>query len=137
MDSSTTHRATPLCLDLTFPSGATQEEEEEEKTENRKLKGFWEFILSCLPPDSVFACTHQTLGETDRQKHTAQMYRHTETEEMLPGSLGLSRRLILLHRPNWNTGILTQRLRPRLQLIMKQLKHPGWRLASGARSFPV
>lgn len=61
-DSSTTRRASPLCLDLTFPSGATREEEE--KTENRKLKGFWEFFLSCLPPDSVFACTHQTLGET-------------------------------------------------------------------------
>lgn len=66
MDPSTTHRASPLCLDLTFPSGATQEEEEEEKTENRKLKGFWEFFLSCLPPDSVFACTYQTLGETHK-----------------------------------------------------------------------
>lgn len=72
MDSSTIHRASPLCLDLTFPSGATQEEEEEgeEKTENRKLKGFWEFFLSCLPPDSVFVCTYQTLGETDTKTNT-------------------------------------------------------------------
>lgn len=116
MDSSTIHRASPLCLDLTFPSGATQEveeEEEEEKTKNRKLKGFWEFFLSCLPPDSVFACTYQTLGETDTKTNTysthTQMYRHTEKENILPGSLGLSCCLILIHLQNWNTTIVIHR----------------------------
>lgn len=77
MDSSTIHRASPLCLDLTFPSGATQEEEEEEedeekkklKTESSKASGRF-FFLSCLPPDSVFACTYQTLGETDTKTNT-------------------------------------------------------------------
>lgn len=59
-------------MDLTFPSGATQEDEEAaaEETENRKLKGFWEFFLSCLPADSVFACTYPTLGETGTKTNT-------------------------------------------------------------------
>lgn len=107
-DSSTIHRASPLCLDLTFPSGATQEEEEEEKTENRKLKGFWELFLSCLPADGVFACTHQTLGEADTKTNTYSTHRciDTQTEDILPGSVGLSR---CLHLQTWNGGVVIQR----------------------------
>lgn len=63
MDFSTVQQVSPLCLDLTFPSGATEEKEKEQ------LKGFWEF-LSCLPPDNVFACTYQTLRETKTKTNT-------------------------------------------------------------------
>lgn len=75
MDPSAARRASPLCLDLTFPSGLTHKEEEGGKKE--QLKGFWEF-LSCLPPDNVFACTYHTLGERDTKTNTynTQMYRH-------------------------------------------------------------
>ena len=78
MDSSTARRASPLCLDLTFPSGATQEKGKKKKKE--QLKGFWEF-LSCLPPDNVFACTYQTLGETDTKTNTYSTHTdvHTHT----------------------------------------------------------
>lgn len=75
MDSSTVHRASPLCLDLTFPSGATQEQE---KKNSSKASGSF---LSCLPPDNVFACTYQTLGETDTKTNTysthTDVYTHT------------------------------------------------------------
>lgn len=104
MDSSTVHQASPLCLDLTFPSGAT-----EEKEKKAQLKGFWEF-LSCLPPDNVFACTYQTLGETETKTNTysthtdvytnTYSHAHTERENILPGSLGLSCCLILIHLQN-------------------------------------
>lgn len=83
MESSTILRASPLCLDLTFPSGATQEEEEEkekkQKTESSKASGSF-FVMS---PSRQCVCMHISDPGRDRHKdkyiqHThTQMYRHT------------------------------------------------------------
>lgn len=92
-----------FCLDLTFPSGATEEKGKKKEW----LKGFWEF-LSCLPPDIVFACTYQTLGEMETKTNTysthadvyTQTYSCTKKKNILLGSLGLSCCLILIHLQN-------------------------------------
>lgn len=108
-DSSTTRRAPPLCLDLTFPSGATQEEEEEEKTETRKLKGFWEFFCHV---SLQTVCLHAHIRPWERDTKTDAQHRcidaHGDGGDP-PGSRGLSRRLILL--PTWNASSVLQHRR--------------------------
>lgn len=99
MDSSTVHQASPLCLDLTFPSGATQEKE---KKNSSKASG--SFCHVSLQTMCLHAHIRPWERQTQRQIHTArtQMYTHTRTEKenILPGSLGLSCCLILIHLQN-------------------------------------
>lgn len=60
MDSSTGRQASPLCLDLTFPSGATQEEE---KRKAQRLLGV--FVMS---PSRQCVCMHISDPGRDRHK---------------------------------------------------------------------
>ena len=71
MDSSATHQASPLCLDLTFPSGATEEKEKKEQ-----LKGFWEFFV--MSPSRQCVCIHISDPGRDKDKYMqhTQMYTH-------------------------------------------------------------
>lgn len=66
MDSSTVHQASPLLFGFNFPQWCNRGKRKKKK---EWLKGFWEF-LSCLPPDIVFACTYQTLGEMETKTNT-------------------------------------------------------------------
>lgn len=107
MDSSTVHRASPLCLDLTFPSGET--EEKEKKNSSKASGSFCHVSLQTM-------CLHAHIRPWERQRqrqiHTArtQMYTHkhisthtgahTQRENILPGSLGLSCCLILIYLQN-------------------------------------
>lgn len=111
MDSSTARRASPLCLDLTFPSGATQEKEKKKKKNSSKASG--SFCHVSLQTTCLHAHIRPWERQTQRQIHTArtQMYTQhtrahththarTEKENILPGSLGLSCCLILIHLQN-------------------------------------
>lgn len=99
MDSSTAHRASPLCLDLTFPSGATQEEEKKSSS-----KAFGSFCHVSLQTMCLHAHIRPWERQTQRQIHTAHTHRcidtGTEKENILSGSLGLSCCLILIHLQN-------------------------------------
>lgn len=81
MDSSTVHQASPLCLDLTFPSGATQEKE---KKNSSKASG--SFCHVSLQTMCLHAHIRPWERQTQRQIHTArtQMYTHKNCEREYP-----------------------------------------------------
>lgn len=70
MDSSTVRQASPLCLDLTFPSGATQEEE---KRAAQRLLGV--FVMS---PSRQCVCMH--ISDPGRDRHKDKYIEHTHTD---------------------------------------------------------
>lgn len=72
MDSSALHQASPLCLDLTFPSGAT--EEKEKKKESSKASG--SFCHVSLQTMCLHAHIRPWESRRQRQTHGArtQMY---------------------------------------------------------------
>lgn len=69
MDSSTARRASPLCLDLTFPSGATQEKEKEKKRTAQRLLGV--FVMS---PSRQRVCMH--ISDPGRDRHKDKYIQH-------------------------------------------------------------
>ena len=70
MDSSTARRASPLCLDLTFPSGATQEKGKKKKKRTaQRLLGV--FVMS---PSRQRVCMH--ISDPGRDRHKDKYIQH-------------------------------------------------------------
>lgn len=80
MDSSTARRASPLCLDLTFPSGATHRKKKKKKRNSSKASG--SFCHVSLQTMCLHAHIRPWERQTQRQIHTArtQMYTHAHTQ---------------------------------------------------------
>lgn len=80
MDSSTVHRASPLCLDLTFPSGATEEKKKIEKKKRTAQRLLGVFVMS---PSRQCVCMHisDPGRDGDKEKYIQHAHRciHTNT----------------------------------------------------------